>query len=217
MKKTYLYLSIFFLSISSFGCQQKLEGNVDNSHVHTELTEKITIYPMDSNFETLVIKDTKTIELVEKAINSAEKQPGIVNMSEPQFKIVIGEKAHFLWIDDTSGTIMNTEDTHTIFSLSASSFSVINEIIASSHTSIKEIAWNFLKEKGWNDSANKERRKATVTKVLVNDDYELVDKSYEGKEVLSVSFEDKENTVVGTPIVLVDADTDRVIGYMPGE
>ncbi|QOR64963.1 hypothetical protein IM538_14050 [Cytobacillus suaedae] len=217
MRNTYLYLSIFFILISSFGCQQKSEVNNENSQVHTELIEKITIYPMDSNFETLVIKDTKTIELVNKAVCSAEIQPGIANMSDPQFKIVIGEEAHFLWIDDSSGTIMNTEDTHMFYSLSASSFSVINEIFASSHLSIKEIAWNFLKEKGWNDRANDEWGKASVTKVLVNDDYELVDKSYEGKEVFSVSFEDKENTVVGTPIVLVDADTDRVIGYMPGD
>jgi hypothetical protein len=41
-----------------------------------------------------------------------------------------------------------------------------------------------------------------VKKTIVDNGYELLDDNYEGKEVLSVSFEDKENSVVGTPLIL---------------
>ena len=53
--------------------------------------------------------------------------------------------------------------------------------------------------------------------MTADDSYELLDETYEGKEVLSVSFEDKKNVVVGTPLILVAPDTNEVIGYMLGE
>ncbi|ARK25037.1 hypothetical protein SporoP37_10515 [Sporosarcina sp. P37] len=37
------------------------------------------------------------------------------------------------------------------------------------------------------------------------------------KEVLTVSFEDAENVVTGTPQILIDPNTYKVIGYMPTE
>ncbi|MCM3576480.1 hypothetical protein M3172_25380 [Mesobacillus subterraneus] len=217
MKKVSLMLSLFFLSIGLFGCQQNSEVKVDNPQDNTERLEQITFYPKESNSETLVIEDRETIELIKEAIDNAEKQPGIVNMADPEYRIVIGEETYFLWIDEKSGTIMYAEDTHTIYSLSLRSVNRINEVITYNYLNIREIAWNFLKEKGWNKSAKEEWNSATVNKIIVNEDYELLDKSYDGKEVLSISFNDKANVVVGTPIILVDANTDKVIGYMPGE
>lgn len=177
----------------------------------------ITIEPMESNSETLVIEDTETINMIKEAVSNSEKQPGIVDMADPEFKIKIGEETYFLWVDEKSGTIMNTKDTHTIYSLSVSSIKQINNIISSNYSKIKEIAWKFLEENGWSNTAQEEWKSATVTKVIVNKDYELLDKNYKGKEVFSVSFKDKENIVASTPIILVDADTYKVIGYMPGE
>lgn len=92
-----------------------------------------------------------------------------------------------------------------------------NTEVEENHSNIREIAWNFLKERGWHESAKEEWESSTVTKTVINEDSVLLDESYEGKEVWSVTFEDKENAVVGTPIVLVDAKTNKVIGYMPGE
>lgn len=46
-----------------------------------------------------------------------------------RFKIEIGEETYFLWIDEKSGTIMNTEDTHTIYSLSNNSIKQVNELL----------------------------------------------------------------------------------------
>jgi len=86
-----------------------------------------------------------------------------------------------------------------------------------SYENVRKIAWEFIAEKGWNDTAKDGWQNAKVKKEIADNRYELLDKTYEGEEILSVSFEDKENVVVGTPIILVDPDTNEVIGYMAGE
>lgn len=197
---------LILISISLVGCQKDSES-----------LEKITIEPMESHLETLVIEDTETIEMIEEAVSNSKEQPGIVNMEDPEFKIEIGEETYFLWVDEKSGTFMNTKDTHTIYSLPVSSIKQINNIISYNASKIREIAWNFLEKRGWSDSAKEEWKSAAVTKIIVNKDYELLDKNYKGNGVFSVLFEDKENIVVSTPIILVNAETNNVIGYMPGE
>ena len=82
---------------------------------------------------------------------------------------------------------------------------------------IKAIAWDFIQEKGWNRNAKEDWQNATVTKIVVDDDYELLDQTYEDKAVLKVSFEDIENAVIGTPSILVDPNNNEVVGYMPNE
>lgn len=82
---------------------------------------------------------------------------------------------------------------------------------------IKEVAWNFLLEKGWDERALKDWKNADVKKIIVDDRYALLDNSYEGKEVLAISFEDKGKFVVGPPLILVDSNKIEVIGYLPGE
>ncbi|MGD7051691.1 MULTISPECIES: hypothetical protein [Bacillaceae] len=92
-----------------------------------------------------------------------------------------------------------------------------NQSETDSYNEVREVAWDFTKDKGWDDTAKGNWQSAEVRKVIVDNNYEFLDKTYEGKEALSVSFEDKENTVVGTPLVLIDIDTNKVIGYMPSE
>lgn len=48
-------------------------------------------------------------------------------------------------------------------------------------------------------------------KVVVDNSYELLAGTYEDKEVLIVSFEDKVNVVIGTPLILVDPNTKESI------
>lgn len=60
-------------------------------------------------------------------------------------------------------------------------------------------------------------KSAVIKKMIADKSHELLDESYVGKLVFSVSFEDQDNVVVGTPVVLVDFDTHEVIGYIPGE
>lgn len=83
--------------------------------------------------------------------------------------------------------------------------------------SVRKIAWDFLHKKGWNNSANKEWETAVVTTTIIDDHVELLDQNYSKKKVLSVSFKDKGNTVIVTPIILVDIDSNKVVGYIPSE
>lgn len=80
----------------------------------------------------------------------------------------------------------------------------------------REVAWEYMKDKGWDDKARGNWQSAKVTEYIVDKGYvHLLDNSYEGKEVLKVNFEDKENVVIGTPAILIDPETDKVIGYIP--
>jgi hypothetical protein len=89
--------------------------------------------------------------------------------------------------------------------------------VENNHAHIREIAWNFLTEKGWNNRAKDDWKSAKVNKIIVNENYELLDSNYKGKVAFSVSFEDQDNTLIGTPVVLVDSHTNKVIGYMLSE
>ena len=86
-----------------------------------------------------------------------------------------------------------------------------------SYEKVREVAWEFIEEKDWHENAKEDWKNAKVKKVIADNSYELLDKTYEGKEVLTVSFEDKKNVVVGTPLILVDPNLNEVIGYMAGE
>ncbi|WP_262176656.1 hypothetical protein [Saccharococcus sp. Marseille-Q5394] len=96
--------------------------------------QKVDVYEMDSFSD--IKKDSLTSftdsEIVNdfvKAFNNAVKMPGIVNMAEPEYKVEFGEESYFLWINEDSGTIMNLNDTHTIYTLSKSSAKTINELL----------------------------------------------------------------------------------------
>lgn len=82
---------------------------------------------------------------------------------------------------------------------------------------VREVAWKFIQAKGWSATAKEDWQSAKVNKTIADNSYELLDKTYEGKEILTVSFEDKEDVVIGTPLILVDSETNEVIGYMKGE
>ncbi|MDR0139472.1 hypothetical protein RFW18_17085 [Metabacillus idriensis] len=81
----------------------------------------------------------------------------------------------------------------------------------------RKIAWEFLKERQWNDRAKDNWKNAKVTETTVDENYELLNKGYKGRTVLSVSFEDKEAVATSTPIILVDPAANEIVGYLPGE
>lgn len=81
----------------------------------------------------------------------------------------------------------------------------------------REIAWNFICEHGWDTTATGNWKEAIVTTVIINSYYELLDESYLGKEALAISFEDKANVISGTPVILIDKNVKKVIGYLPSE
>ncbi|WP_391117234.1 hypothetical protein [Psychrobacillus sp. L3] len=86
-----------------------------------------------------------------------------------------------------------------------------------SYENIREIAWNFLVENDWTERAIVNWKTAEVEKIIARNNYAFLDENYDGKDVLAVSFEDKGKFVVGPPVILVDPDTNEVIGYILAE
>ncbi|MGJ9458145.1 hypothetical protein [Oceanobacillus sp. CF4.6] len=62
----------------------------------------------------IVISDSEEINRINEAINDAEKVSGIVDVTEPQYKVEIAEEAYLFWINENSGTIMDIKDTNTV-------------------------------------------------------------------------------------------------------
>lgn len=79
-----------------------------------------------------------------------------------------------------------------------------------------ENSWRYIQEMNWNDRVSSGIEAASVKKVVVDENYELLDNSYYGDEVLEVSFEDNQDSVIGAPSILVSSSGD-VIGHSIGE
>lgn len=84
--------------------------------------ERIQVYQMKSFIEfkdapIMSYTDTKDVQQIVDAFRSGKQEAGIVNMADPDYKVVIGKESYYLWISDEHGSIMNIKDTHTIFSL----------------------------------------------------------------------------------------------------
>ena len=82
-------------------------------------------------------------------------------------------------------------------------------------------AWEFLQQEGVDRYINEETwDEAEVTEVTITGEssYAWLDDSYAGKEVLKVRFGEAEGGVAAAvTTILVDPDTDEVIGFVPGD
>ncbi|MGG3927490.1 hypothetical protein ABET51_16110 [Metabacillus fastidiosus] len=80
--------------------------------------EVITIDKMnDNNSGRLFVTGKEEIKIIKDVIHGVIKQPGVVNMAEPQYRIESGGEIYHLWfagLDGTIGTIMNVKDPNTI-------------------------------------------------------------------------------------------------------
>ena len=194
----------------------------DNKYINfKEITDNDSFQKINYILESIIWKNTK----VEMA-------------SPPQYKFRFEDKIYDLWISPNKDKVelaiegeskyaqLNKSKSAKLFELiteekmllESNPFQTLtNDSDKYSYEEIKVVAWEFIKEKGWSANTKEDRQGAEVTETIADNSYELLDNNYEGKEVLSVSFEDKENVVIGTPLILVDPTTKEVIGYMSGE
>ena len=77
----------------------------------------------------------------------------------------------------------------------------------------KKAAWAFLADKDWDENAEKTAA-VTVTKNVQNVEW-LV--PADAGEWVAVSFNEKEASVIGVPVLFVDPETKKVAGDIPGE
>ncbi|OIJ21672.1 hypothetical protein BKP45_02820 [Anaerobacillus alkalidiazotrophicus] len=105
------------------------QGNASYSFlvdIEYESSSETGANSIPNSLELIKIEET---DVFIKAIANSKKKPGIVNMTNPQYQFSIGKDSYFLWITNDSGTIINTKDTHTIYSLPISSVKEIYEFV----------------------------------------------------------------------------------------
>ena len=100
----------------------------------SENIKKVDVHEMESFLvaeeDSLVTyTDSEAIQTIVKAFKKAKKEPGIVDMADPEYQVDFGENAYYLWVNEREGTIMDLDDTHTIYSLSEKSAKAVYEII----------------------------------------------------------------------------------------
>ncbi|HZG87963.1 hypothetical protein [Paenibacillus sp.] len=107
----------------------------DAANGNASSPQKVTVYEMESfssvdNDSLIAITDAEAIRTVRAAIGQAQKYPGIINVVDPEYKIEFGAETYYLWINENSGSLMNIKDTHTIYTLPASSAKTLQGVVS---------------------------------------------------------------------------------------
>lgn len=142
MKKTFLFYLLFsLLTIVLTGCQSK-ESNqtLDNNEVLEKQISKVSIsnsigFEFNKDFFS-VYEDKESIKIFGNAISKAVKQPGMVDIVEPDFGLEVtytdgSVNSYHLWLDEKlkGAIIMNVYDTHTIYTISEEIATQLKDLI----------------------------------------------------------------------------------------
>lgn len=73
--------------------------------------------------------DELEVEIFRNAIEHAIKLDGIVDVVDPMYKFKLDGKEYFLWLHDAGGSIMETNDTHTIYKLLEEDAKQLKEVV----------------------------------------------------------------------------------------
>lgn len=130
--KLVVFTSMLLCVLLIVACSTETEETL---HIPNNL-ESVTITAMESFTEekqqsAVVIVDSTDISMLQEAFQSAVKLDGIVDMADPHYKIEMVDQSYFLWINETSGSMMHTEDTHHLYQLSDEAAIQVYEIISS--------------------------------------------------------------------------------------
>lgn len=126
MKKFYRFIvSILLIPLILIGCQSTVDDETPNDEISkVSLSNSNTIGQINTDFFT-VYEDEEVLETFQNIFTSAVKQEGIVDIAEPEFDLEViykeGNKQEYhLWLGekDEQSTLMQVEDTHTIYTIS---------------------------------------------------------------------------------------------------
>lgn len=136
MKKSTVILGVVVLMIfvlSVFPAEEEARM-VSSACRAVEEVKTVSVYKMndfndrDEESEMLLTKP-EDVSVFATAVDKAKRQPGIVNIAAPAFSFEMDGRTFYLWIGEEYGTIMNTEDTHTIYSLPMQNAEDVYEVI----------------------------------------------------------------------------------------
>lgn len=90
-----------------------------------------------------------------------------------------------------------------------------DEVVHDKDSEVRKAVLDYMEQEDWHPefySADK-WEKASVKKVMVDDRYKNIDKTYIGREIFAVTIAN----ALAAPTVFVDPDSLKIIGVMPGE
>ncbi|WP_281863457.1 hypothetical protein [Planomicrobium okeanokoites] len=132
MKRAVILFLFALTAIVLFGCQPEQE-TVEAEEAKNELKEEELLAEGEiakvelsevKGVNSIIYNETDELEIFRALFSSAEKEPGIVNMGDPEFylKVVMedGEKHYLnLWLggEGETASLMNPDDTHTIYTV----------------------------------------------------------------------------------------------------
>ncbi|MBS4192411.1 hypothetical protein KHA94_19840 [Bacillus sp. FJAT-49705] len=148
--KRIILMALSIISISSllFACQSK-ENTTETSANPTVKSENDKKLSINNNFKSISVSKTKGVDEItiddKESINafqsifsSAVKEPGQVNMADPEFylEVVYNKENHqslYLWIGEKGqgSTFMKTEDSNTIYTFSEKKTNKLIELVES--------------------------------------------------------------------------------------
>lgn len=114
MKKNFfLQLTSVMLLLTLFACS----SNEVKETKEVKVQEMVSFSKEKQN--TLkVISDSPKVKVIVNAIRQAKKQKGIVDITDPQYRMDTDQGRYYLWFNENgSATIMNDKDKNTIFKI----------------------------------------------------------------------------------------------------
>lgn len=78
-----------------------------------------------------IITEAEVRQQLKQAVERAEKLPGIADMMNPNYKFDLDGDMYFLWISEESGVIMNTLNTHTVYTLQLEDVKEVHHLLKS--------------------------------------------------------------------------------------
>jgi hypothetical protein len=138
-KRYYIYLFIILL-FGAVGCSNKSVTKSKQVSLDSQsVGEMVEVQRLNQlgNESAVTFADSKDIRILKEAVKTAVKEPGIANISDPIYKVTLGEDLYFLWLINGHGTVMNTKDT-ILYNLLDESTNAIEQLFAETFPAIKK-------------------------------------------------------------------------------
>lgn len=128
------YISLALLSFFLIGCSLFGNGLINGGVENIRIYESMGFATKVSDNVFIELTEEEEIEIFKNAINSAVEQPGVVDMMDPNYDVKLIFDDHptqelYLWLNDSSGSVMAVEDTHTVYSISEKNAEKLYEIL----------------------------------------------------------------------------------------
>ncbi|MGO4698711.1 hypothetical protein AB4Z50_31010 [Paenibacillus sp. 2TAB26] len=143
-------LAIIIIALMMTGCKSEAISNtptvqpseltiIEPNEQPNRVREKVVIYNLKNAdgskaaIETIyqTITEADLVDVFKQTFEEAEPLKGIVKMAAPTYKVIIGSSEYYLLIgDDKTDSIVNLDDSHTMFRLSPSNTIKIREILS---------------------------------------------------------------------------------------